>query len=164
MFAVIFFVIALIGATVQVFVQKRPRTRARVLEVVLVWQLAVSVGVGSIFAAAAHLFFPDQVARSIGWATGSPFQMENAFGDLGYGALGVLCIWFRNKFWEATVIMSSISLLGDAYGHIYQLVAHNDHAPDNAGAILYMDIIIPLVVIVLLVALRATAERQPDRG
>lgn len=157
--AVIFFAIALIGAAIQLFAQKRPRTPERIVEVFLVWQLAVSIGLGSIFGALAHLFYPEQVARMIGWQT-SPFQRENAFGDLGYGVPGVLCIWLRGRFWDATVIMASISLLGDAYGHIYELVVHNNHAPDNAGAILYMDIIGPLVAIALLLALRAVQRRK----
>ena len=154
MFALVFFVAALIGAAVQLAVQKRERTKERVLEVLLVWLLALALGVTSIFGALAHLFYPAQVAHMIGWEP-SPFQRENAFGDLGYGVLGVLCIWIRGNFWLATVIMASISLLGDAYGHVYELVVNNNHAPDNSGAILYMDILLPLVLIVLLAFYRS---------
>jgi hypothetical protein len=116
----IFFLIGLVGAAVQLAVQKRERTRARVLEVFLVWLLATG-GAVSILAGLSHIFFAKQVAASIGWET-SPFQRENAFADIGYGVLGVLCIWIRGTFWEATVIMTSISLLGDAYGHVYEMV------------------------------------------
>jgi hypothetical protein len=159
MISLILLLVALIGAVAQLALQKRPQTSERVLEVLLLWILVVPIGIGSIFAAMAHLFAPQQTAASIGWAT-SPFQRENAFGDLGYGVLGVLCIWIRGRFWEATVIMASISLLGDAYGHIYELVINNNHSPNNSGVLLYMDIFVPLLAIVLLVALRTLQQRR----
>jgi hypothetical protein len=109
-----------------------------------------------------HLFAPDFTARQIGWATGSPFQFENAIGDLSFGVLGLLCIWLRGRFWLAVVVGSAIQLLGDAYGHVYQLVVNHDQAPDNVGPILYSDALIPVVLIALLVALK-TFERQRSR-
>jgi hypothetical protein len=41
-------------------------------------------------------------------------------------------------------------------------VVHNDHAVNNAGAILSMDIVAPVVVIALLLALRAVRDREPS--
>src|ERR1700730_8592811 len=164
-FSLILLVISLVGAAIHLLVQRNTRTPDRLLEVLLVWLLAVSIGVGGIFGALGHLFMPDQVARSIGWATGSPFQMENAFGDLGVGVLGILCIKLRGNFWDATVIVASISLLGDAYGHIYQWIVNHDTAPNNSGAILYTDIIIPLLAILLLVAyhrMRSVEDAPPS--
>jgi hypothetical protein len=40
------------------------------------------VGAWLLFAAIGHLFFADQVAESVGWAPGSPFQREIGFSDL----------------------------------------------------------------------------------
>jgi uncharacterized protein DUF6790 len=159
MFALAFFIAALAGAAIQLGVQKRDRTRERMLDVLLVWLLAFALGVTAIFAGLAHLTFPAQIAQRIGWET-SPFQREVAFADLGYGVLGVLCIWLRGNFWFATIIMSSIALLGDAYGHIFELVVHNNHAPDNAGLTLYMDIILPVVLILLIGVRAALFQKQ----
>jgi hypothetical protein len=156
--ALLFFVVALAGAAIQLALQKRERTRARVLEVFLVWLLATG-GVGSILAGLSHIFFARQVAASIGWEP-SPFQRENAFADIGYGVLGLLCIWIRGIFWEATVIMTSISLLGDAYGHVYEMVVNHDYAPNNTGMLLAMDIIGPVVLIVLLILLRLEERKE----
>lgn len=161
MLALILFFVALLAAAIHILLDKRPRTQARVLELLLLYQLVLSIGVSSIAAAVLHLFAPDATAQSIGWATGSPFQYENAFGDLGYGLLGVLCIWMRGKFWDATVIMASVSLIGDGCLHIYELVVHNNHAVNNAGPTLYMDLIGPLVVIVLLLAYRWAQRGEP---
>ncbi len=161
MIEVVLILSGLVAAAVQLQRDKRPRTTARVFELLVLYQLVLPVGVGSTTAALLHMFAPDQTARSIGWATGSPFQYENAFGDLGYGVLGILCIWMRGKFWDATVIMSSISLIGDGFLHIYELVVHNNHAVNNAGPILYTDTLGPLLLIALFVAYRLAMHESP---
>ena len=51
---------------------------------------------------------------------------------------------------------ASVFLLGDAIGHIHQMIAANNFAPGNAGVPFYTDIICPLLSIALLVV----ASRQ----
>ena len=149
MIAYLYLAVAVVGAGIHLAVS-RPRTLHRATGIMLTWAFAVLVGAGGIIGAGFHVFAADQTARQIGWAPGSPFQFENAMGDLAFGVLGILCIWLRSGFWIATAIGWSIQMLGDAYGHIYQLVAHGDSAPDNAGAILYTDIAFPIIVLALL--------------
>jgi Family of unknown function (DUF6790) len=151
MIAVLYLIVASSGAAVHLAHSWQPRTSHRAVEIMLAWALVVLVGVSGVVAAGFHVFQPDQTARMIGWAPGSPFQFENAMGDLAFGALGILCIWLRGGFWIATAIGSSIQLLGDAYGHLYQLIVHGNHAPDNAGVILYADILFPVIVLTLLI-------------
>ena len=69
--------------------------------------------------------------------------------DFTVGALGVLCLWFRGNFWLATAIAEACWLLGDAIGHVRQVINHNDHAPDNSGLFLYLEFVMPLVILVL---------------
>jgi hypothetical protein len=149
MIAYVYLAVAVVGAGIHLAVA-RPRTLHRASAIMLTWAFAVLVGVSGIVGAGFHVFAADQTARQIGWAPGSPFQFENAMGDLAVGVLGILCIWLRGGFWVATAIAFSIQYLGDAYGHIYQLVAHGDTAPDNVGGILYTDIAFPIIVLVLL--------------
>lgn len=59
---------------------------------------------------------------------------------------------FERPFWLATIIVASIFLFGAAIGHVRQLVASHNRSPGNAGAILYTDILIPLIVIALYAA------------
>ena len=75
-----------------------------VVESFLLWLLVIVVGVGSLYAFMGHTFAADDVARSIGWPPGSPFQFEVALHDLAIGVLGVLSFWLRGDFWIATVI------------------------------------------------------------
>ncbi|HVY76937.1 MAG TPA: DUF6790 family protein [Solirubrobacterales bacterium] len=161
-----FAAIALIGAAIHLHRDTRPRSAARTLEVLLVWWMVVAVGVAAIFGAMFHFFDGPDTAREIGFTNGDGgFQTEVGFGDLAIGVLGVLCIWFRDRFLLAAVVAVSISYLGDAYGHLHQAAIHDNHAPDNTGLVLWSDFIVPLVAIALY-ALRERALRgrrgEPD--
>ena len=90
----------------------------------------------------------DFVALYSGWPA-SPFEMQLGNVNLGYGVLGILCIWRGDDFWLATIVGSSIWLLGDGIGHIADLILNNNTAPGNIGVPLYTDIIIPIALIVL---------------
>ena len=124
--------------------------KIRIVEIFLLSFLVISVGIGSIWAFIGHAFLPAQVAANIGWPV-SPFQLEVAFANLAVGVLGILCYWIRDNFWTATVISSSIFLLGDAYGHIVNIVLFANNASGNSGSVLYMDIFGPIILIVLLI-------------
>ena len=43
-----------------------------------------------------HVFFADEVAASIGWAAGNPFQMEVGFANLAIGVIGAATFWRRD--------------------------------------------------------------------
>lgn len=124
----------------------------RAIGIVLMWQLAVGLGLGYIWAGLGHLLMPDQVAASIGWAAGSPFQREVGMWDLSLGIVGVLCLVFRDEgFWTATIIGTGLFSISAGLGHVYELVIHGDTAAYNAGAVMYLDIFYPLILAALLV-------------
>ncbi len=128
---------------------------AGVVESFLLWFLVIVVGFGSLYAFVGHAFVADDVARSIGWPTGSPFQFEVALHNLAVGVLGVLCFWVRGDFWSATVIAFAVFGVGAAYGHIRDIRLRHNYEPGNAGPILYInDILLPLLLIVLLITYR----------
>lgn len=142
-------IIGVIVSLFQIFLSKKPRNRSRVLEVFLLNYLVFVVGLTGLMAFYAHAFMAAETAESIGWAPGSPFQFEIAGANLAVGVAGILCIWFREKFWLATIIINGILLEVAAYGHIQQIIVAHDYAPNNAGLVLYTDIIAPIVGIVL---------------
>jgi hypothetical protein len=153
-FAYVVFILTILVAVLTVIISKirsRPLNRERIVEIFLLTFLVISVGFGSIWAFIGHFFLSSQVAANIGWAPGSPFQSEVAFANLSVGVLGILCYWIRDNFWTATVVSSSIFLLGAAYVHIINMIQFSNYAPGNAGSVLYMDIIGPIILIVLLV-------------
>ncbi len=140
--------------------KSKPFNGERIVEIFLLSFLVISVGFGSVWAFIGHFFLSAQIAANIGWASGSPFQVEVAFANLSLGVLGILCYWIRDNFWTATVISSSIFLLGDAYGHIINMIQFSNYSPGNTGSVLYMDIIGPIILIVLLIAYKSLGRNK----
>jgi hypothetical protein len=151
MISVIFLAATIIGFAVHLSLSKQPRTKKRVVELLLLYLLAVNIGIGGILAWYGHTFIADEIARKIGWQPGSPFQFEVALADLSWGVCGVLCIWLRKGFWTATGIGSSVFFLGCAFGHIRQIIQEGNMAIYNAGPVLWIgDLGVPITILVLL--------------
>ena len=70
--------------------------------------------------------------------------------------------WRSLDFKAATVMASSIFLLGDAVGHVKQMMVAGNFAPGNAGVPFYSDIAFPLMAMILLMIVRRSqaAERM----
>ncbi len=161
MIFVFWVVVGLMGAAIHLWRDKQPRTDARVLEVLLLYWLVVPIGIGGLVGGIYHLVDGPSTAQTIGFTNGDGgFQTEVGFGDLGVGVAGILCIWFRDRFWLAVIAIASISLIGDGFGHIHQEVANDNHDPDNTGAVLYSDFAVPI----LAMALYGLLERARGRG
>jgi Family of unknown function (DUF6790) len=149
--SVIFVSASLIGFALHMVLGKEPRSRARIVELLLLYLLAINIGAGCLLAWYGHTFMADDIARKIGWQPGSPFQFEVALADLSWGVCGVLCIWLRQGFWTATGIGSSVFLLGCAYGHIRQIIQEGNTAIYNAGPVLWIgDLAVPITIMILL--------------
>ncbi len=161
MIYVVYALVALSGAGIQLWRHPEKREAAQALEVVLLWWIVVTIGIGGVVGGLFHLLDGPSIAREIGFTRGDGgFQTEVGFGDLALGLAALLCVRFRDRYWLAILIVAAISLWGDAYGHIHQEVANDNHDPDNTGAVLYADIVFPLVGLTLY-ALRERLNRQP---
>ena len=120
---------------------------------------ALPVGVTGLWAAVFHLFFPGLAAADIGWEA-SPFQFEVGMADLAIGATACLSFWRNLDFKAAAVMASSIFLLGDAVGHVKQMLVAGNFAPGNAGVPFYSDVVLPVLMIVLLIIARRSRAAQ----
>jgi hypothetical protein len=158
---VLYAVVALAGAAIHLLRHPEDRGPLRIVETVLLWWLVVAIGLAGAVGGLFHIFDGPEIAREIGYSRGDGgFQTEVGFGDLALGVAAILCVWFRNRFWLAVIVVATISLWGDAYGHVYQAIEYDNHDPDNTGPVLYLDIAAPLVAIALYVA----RERILRRG
>ena len=135
-----------IGFVLHLFISKEPKTPYYVMRLFLLYQLVFSVGLSSLLAFIGLMFMSDFVAAYSGWPT-CPFEKQLANVNLGYAVLGILCIWKGDDFWLATILGSSIWLIGDGIGHIADMILHHNYAPGNVGVPLYTDIIVPLVLL-----------------
>ncbi|MFZ0314672.1 MAG: DUF6790 family protein [Candidatus Korobacteraceae bacterium] len=158
MFQLFFVLLALVPASIHLAVSpKRRRSGAAIAETYLLYLFVIYVGLMGLLTAYAHVFRPEQTSASIGWLT-SPYEYEVGMADLTMGVLGVLCIWFRGNFWLATAIGNAVWFLGDAVGHVRQELEYNNHARNNSGIFLYLEIITPLLMLVLTLYHRRKTE------
>ncbi|HEY8006270.1 MAG TPA: DUF6790 family protein [Methylocella sp.] len=137
------FVVALLVAAAR-------RRHGPAAERFLSWVLLLPIGVTGLWAGAFHVFFPATAARLIGWDV-SPFQFEVGMADLAIGATAVIAFWRDLNFKAAAVCAASIFLLGDAVGHVKQMLIAGNFEPGNAGIPFYTDIICPVLAIALLI-------------
>ncbi len=114
----------------------------------LLCHLTVTVGLTGILGAYGHLFIGDRVARSIGWAAGSLFQAELGFCCLGMGALGVMCFWHQDSFWLATIVFTTVFLVGAAVVHVKEMIQKANFRPGNAITTI-PDFLIPITLFIL---------------
>lgn len=128
-------------------------------EIIYRWMAAFALGFTGVYAFIIHGFYPQLVAESIGWQP-SPFQFEVATADLAIGVLGILSFRANYDFRLATVLGSLIMLWGDAAGHIYQQIIAQNFSEGNAGTWFWMDILIPLILLICLIKLRASQSRR----
>ncbi len=161
MFQALFVLLALLAASTHIAFSSNRRNRGAVVaETYLVYFLFIYVGLMGLLTAYAHVFRPVQTSASIGWQP-SPYEYEVGMADLTVGVLGVLCVWFRGNFWLATAIANAVWLLGDALGHIRQMILVNNHAANNSGLFLVAEIIAPLAILFLALYHRHATSR-PD--
>ena len=157
------FLLALVIGAVHLFRGKQPRTKRRVAETFLLWLLVVNVGIASVLTFIGDAFFADKMATSLGWPAGNPFQSLVAVANLSVGVLGILCYWMRGNFWVATVIGFSVWWPGAAVVHIRDIVVSANYAPNNAGMTVYMDILVPVILIVSLVYRDRVSRPEHER-
>ena len=143
-------VLSVVLPVLHLFVSKVPRTKLRVIHILLLYALVLDVGViGLPLGFIPHVFFANETARAIGWPTGSPFQFEVGMHDGAWGVLGFLCIWIGGTFWLATGLGWSLFMLGATYGHIRQTVLERNYAPYNF-LMIFSDGFIAIWLLVLL--------------
>lgn len=134
----------------------QPRTRERVVRLLLLYALVLDVGViGLPLGFVPHVFFADETARLIGWVPGSPFQFEVGLHDGAWGVLGFLCLWIGGSFWTAAGLGWALFMLGATYGHVYQMLTEGNYAPYNFLTI-FSDGFVGIWLLVLLYLYRAS--------
>ncbi len=123
--------------------------------------LLLPIGVRGLWAAVFHLFFREIAAADIGWEV-SPFQSEVGVADLAIGATACVSFWRSLEFKAAAVLVNAIALIGDAVGHVKQMIVADNFASGNAGVPFYSDLIFPALSIILLIIVQRSqaAERM----
>lgn len=95
-----------------------------------------------------HAFLGETIAQSIGWPAGNLFQLEVAGANLAIGLIGFLGFW-RRDFWLPFLIAKAIFSWTAGAAHVIDLVGRRNAAIGNAGPILYLDFLVPIVLLVI---------------
>ena len=145
-----FLVMGVIAAAISIAC-KKSRSKEVVIEAFVAYFFLFSIGLGYLDNFVMHVCFAEYTAKFIGWAN-SPFQLEVGFVSLGIGVAGLIAFKRNLTFRVATFIPPALFLWGAAGGHIYQIVTVHNEAAGNAGAILWTDLLIPVIGFALLFA------------
>lgn len=146
------FVLGLLIAVVKVLRWKGPRTASVVSGFFVNEFVFYALGVAFAINFVMHSVFGDYAAKTIGWSQ-SPFQLELALASLGF-AIVCFLVFSRKAQFRAkvgVVVGAAVSGLGDAAGHVYQMVVNDDYAVNNTGLLLIGDIVINLVGVAFIV-------------
>ncbi|MDQ3008027.1 MAG: hypothetical protein M3Q81_00350 [bacterium] len=128
-----------------------PKTATFKSHDILLWYFVViATGVGSLRGFIGHFFLSDFVAEQIGWQTGSPFQIELAFMQLGVALASFGAIWKRQNLTEGVAVLMSVFLLGAAFVHLNDVFVNHNFSPFNVGSVLAGDLIMPIIFFYLL--------------
>lgn len=141
----VFFILALVIASMS---RDIPQAAERYLSWVL-----VSVGLEGLWAGLTHVLFPETAARFIGWQV-SPFQFEIGIADIALGVTAIMAFWRPIAFKAAVVTFGFIFFVGLVIGHIKQIVTTGDMAAGNAGLLLVLTVVKPVLLVGLLIAAR----------
>jgi Family of unknown function (DUF6790) len=156
----IFTLLPLLIAGVVILADKNTTTRERKLEAPLIFLFSIGVAGSGIFNFFSHFFLSEIVAESIGWSSGSPFQLEVAFSNLSLGVLGLIATGRRDGFREATVTAVTIFSVGATIVHLIDIAASGNLAPGNTIQNIG-NLLKPVLLIGFLSAIRR-AEASPD--
>jgi len=153
--------ICAIVVTVGHMAYKKEAPMPKGLEIFLSYILFFTMGLMGLLAGYAHIFMGPEIARSIGWAPGSPFQYEIGMANIAFGVLGILSYWYRGAFWDASIIGWAVLLLGCFVGHVINFYQDHNSAPYNIGPyIWFYDLFLPLLALALLYRLRFYTETK----
>jgi len=137
-------------AGIAIWREPPPILRSFAFDRLLRYLFLFPLGVQSLWAFVGHVFFAEQSAASIGWAT-SPFQYEVGVANLGLGLASIYVAFRGFEARLAVAIAAACFLVGAGIGHIRDIVAQGNLAPGNAGPIMVTDFLTPITVLVLLV-------------
>lgn len=140
----------------------RRLTRRQRYEVVAMYAIGIT-GFHGFTSFIVHTVFADQVATSIGWAAGSPFQTEVAGANLAIGTLGFLGFW-RKDMWLPYLLAKFAFAWTAGVTHVVDIAQNANFAVNNAGPIVYWDFLMPLALLALFLLQRdPRTDAAPSR-
>ncbi len=158
-FFISIYVIGILGSLYHIYtLPSQKRTSAKILELLLLYQIVFSLGITSLVAFLGLTFMAEYIAELTQWPA-CPFEQQLANVNLAFGVLGLMSIYYRGDFWLAVILGFSIWILGDGIHHLYHALREHNLSAGNIGVPLWTDFIVPLVLLALLFYYRSHYEK-----
>lgn len=142
------------------FVHAKMKRRS-IADILLSYYLFISVGIQGLVTGIAESTHPEIVTAYVHLPF-SPFLLELGMANASYGVLGILSPW-RSMGWKgATALGYGLFLLISGTAHCINMM-HQGSLPENSGAFLWCDLIIPLVLLILWRG-QSTKNKKENRG
>jgi len=164
MFFKILMTISLLLPTIHIVLFPKDRSVNYIARTYLNYLLPLTVGLGGLVAFLGHTMHSDDVARSIGWPPGNPFQLEVAVANLAFSVLGFLCIRFRDNFRLAAILGYGVFLEGAACVHLREIIQAGNWSINNAGPVLAADIVFPVLLLAIWLTEKFSTVASPTHG
>lgn len=128
----------------------KERTVQRAGEIVLLYVLVGYCGIPMLIFGGWNLLHPDELAASLGFAVGNPFQIFFGYGYIGMALIAVLSLRYRGTYLIAPAVVWSVFFAGATLIHVAHL---HTHGAVSHGAILHVFATHGLISVLLLTAL-----------
>ena len=149
MFFILLYGLMIVLATLHLAFTKKTRTLYYVSEIFLLYFL-LGIGLSSLNTYVLHVFYASVVSN----LSTNLFQYQLGMAYLGIGVLGVLCLFFRGKFWLATIIMNTVFNWGIAARYLSLMLKTHQYKLSGVGLLFDLYILVPLITIILYVIMR----------
>lgn len=148
-FTVTFLAIGILVSLVTLWRGRDKRGTRSAADVFLGNFILFALGISFFYNFIMHVFFAEVAAQFIGWED-SPFQYEVGYASLGYSVVAILAHRSTFHFRLASILGPALFFWGAAVGHIREIITVQNMAPGNAGAMLWTDILFPVIGFALL--------------
>ncbi|HVP95184.1 MAG TPA: DUF6790 family protein [Methanoregulaceae archaeon] len=145
----------LIGVVINLAAWRHGLSGRKAMETVLFWCLLAGVGFTGISVFICQLLFPGTSLDPSGWPFGGPFHWGSGAVWLAIGLAGIACAKWRNGFWGATILISSVVLLGNAADQIDKVFPGNNAGNVIPGPVFWFELALPIVMVLLWLGIRA---------
>ena len=149
MFFILLYGLMIVLATLHLALTKKPRTLYHISKIFLLYFL-FGIGLSSLNAYMFHVFF---TSTSPALST-NLFQYQLGMAYLGIGILGILCLFLRENFWLATIIMNTVFNWGIAVRYLSLMLKSHEYKLSGTGLLFDLYILVPLITIILYVIMQ----------
>jgi hypothetical protein len=144
-------------------VEKSKLNIKRFLELCLLY-LFILIACLSLFGFYKNFFVIQQELRYSGWPITNFSRFEISGANLSLATIALLCLWLRDNFWLAAIILNSCLAYGAAYDHFIQIKRFHGFFPGSPPALLLaLTIIIPTVTIIVYLAYLITCKLETQK-